>query len=98
MSVLVDFTIYPMDKGDSLSTHVAKALTIIKNSGLSYRLGAMSTSIEGEWDQVMAVVNQCFDELREDCDRVSMMIRVDYRKDRTGRIESKVMSVEEKMG
>ena len=98
MSVLVDFTIYPMDKGDSLSTYVAKALTIIKNSGLSYRLGPMSTSIEGEWVQVMAVVNQCFAELREDCDRVSMMIRVDYRKDRTGRIESKVKSVKEKMG
>ena len=98
MSVLVDFTIYPMDKGVSLSKYVARALTVIKKSGLSYRLGPMSTSIEGEWDQVMGVVDQCFDELRNDCDRISMMIRVDYRKGATGRMESKVTAVQKQMG
>ena len=98
MSVLVDFTIYPMDKGDSLSPYVAKALTIIEQSGLSYRLGPMGTAIEGEWGQVMDVVNRCFEELKKDCDRVSMMLRVDYRKDLTGRIETKIRSVKEKMG
>ena len=98
MSGLVDFTIYPMDKGVSLSKYVARALTVIKKSGLSYRLGPMSTSIEGEWDQVMGVVDQCFDELRNDCDRISMMIRVDYRKGATGRMESKVTAVQKQMG
>lgn len=98
MSVLIDFTIYPMDKGESLSPYVAKALTIIKQSGLPYRLGPMGTAVEGEWGQVMDVVNRCFEELKKDCDRVSMMLRADYRKDLTGRIESKIQSVEEKMG
>jgi uncharacterized protein (TIGR00106 family) len=97
MSVLIDFTIYPMDKGDSLSPYVARALTVIKSSGLDYKLGPMGTSIEGEWEQVMDVVNRCFEELKTDCDRVSMMLRVDYRKDTSGRIKSKVTSVENKM-
>jgi len=98
MSVLIDFTIYPMDKGESLSPYVARAAKIIKDSGLAYKLGPMGTSIEGEWEQVMDVVNRCFEELKKDCGRVSMLIRADYRKDTSGRIEGKVKSVEKKMG
>jgi uncharacterized protein (TIGR00106 family) len=97
MSVLVDLSIFPLDKGDSLSAHVARALKIIRDSGLPYRIGPMGTSLEGEWDQVMGVVNNCFQELRKDCDRVYVALKIDYRKGHSGRIESKVKSVQEKL-
>lgn len=97
MSVLVDLSIFPLDKGDSLSAHVARALKIIRDSGLPYEIGPMGTSLEGEWDQVMGVVNKCFQELKKDCDRVYMGLKIDYREGPSGRIESKVKSVQEKL-
>lgn len=97
MSVLIDLSIFPLDKGDSLSTYVARVLKIIKDSGLFYKIGPMGTSLEGEWDEVMGVVNKCFEELKKDCERVYMALKVDYRKGPSGRIESKVKSVEEKL-
>lgn len=97
MSVLIDLSIFPLDKGDSLSSHVARALKIIKDSGLAYELGPMGTSLEGDWDQVMGVVNSCFKEMKKDCDRVYMALKLDYRKGSSGRLKSKVKSVEKKL-
>ncbi len=97
MSVLIDLSIFPLDKGDSLSSHVARALKIIKDSGLPYEIGPMGTSLEGEWDEVVGVVNNCFQELKKDCDRVYVALKMDYRKGPSGRIESKVRSVQEKL-
>lgn len=97
MSLLINFSIFPLDKGESVSQYVARAVKIIKDSGLPYKLGAMGTSIEGEWDEVMDVVTRCFEELKQDCSRVYMDITGDYRKIRSDRIVSKVESVESKL-
>jgi len=97
MSVLIDFSIFPIDKGESVSLYVSRAVKIIRDSGLSYKLGPMSTSIEGEWEEVMAVVSRCFEELKKDCGRVYMTVKADYKKGESGRIESKVKSVEAKL-
>ena len=97
MSVLINFSIFPMDKGESVSQYVARAVKIIKDGGLPYKLGAMGTSIEGEWDEVMRVVTSCFEKLTEDCDRIYFTITGDYRKKGKNRITAKVESVEEKL-
>lgn len=97
MSVIIDFSIFPMDKGVSLSPYVARAIKIVKASGLPYRFGPMSTCIEGEWDEAMAVVNQCFEELRKDCDRVLINLKADCRKGPGGRMQGKIKSVESKL-
>ncbi len=97
MSVIIDFSIFPMDKGVSLSPYVARAIKIVKNSGLPYKFGPMSTSIEGEWDEVMAVVNRCFAELEKDCGRINLNLRADYRAGPSGRLAGKIRSVEEKL-
>jgi uncharacterized protein (TIGR00106 family) len=97
MSVLVDFSIFPVGKGESLSPYVARMVRIIKDSGLPHMLGPMGTSIEGEWHEVMAVVSRCFEELKKDSNRVYLSIKADYRKDASGRITGKVRSVQEKL-
>jgi len=97
MSLLINFSIFPLDKGESVSQYVARTVEIIKDSGLPYKLGAMGTSIEGEWDEVIDVVTRCFEELKEDCSRVYMGITGDYRKKGKNRITAKVESVEEKL-
>jgi uncharacterized protein (TIGR00106 family) len=97
MSVIVDFSLFPLDKGESLSPYVARSIKIIRDSGLPYEFRAMGTSIEGEWDEVMAVVHRCFEAMRADCGRVSLSLKADYREGPAGRIEGKVASVMEKL-
>ena len=97
MSVLINLAIFPSDKGESVSPYVARVIKIVKESGLIYKFGPMSTCIEGEWDEVMAVVKNCFEELKKDCGRIYLSMNVDYRKDLSARIVSKVKSVEEKL-
>ena len=95
--VLAELSIWPMDKGESVGAYVARALAVIEQSGLDYRLGPMGTTIEGEWEPVMAVVSQCFRELARDCNRISCSLKIDYRKGHSGRLESKVASVKKNM-
>ena len=97
MSLLINFSIFPLDKGESVSHYVARAVKIIKDSGLPYKLGPMGTSIEGEWGKVMMAVTRCFEELTEDCDRIYFTNTGDYRKKGKDRITAKVESVEKKL-
>jgi uncharacterized protein (TIGR00106 family) len=97
MSVLIDLSIFPLDKGASLSPYVARAVKIIKDSGLPHKFGPMGTTVEGEWDQVVGVLGECFKDLRKDCDRISMNIKFDYRKGPGGRIDGKMTSVKKRL-
>ena len=96
--LLAEISMWPMDKGQSVSIYVARVLDIIDRSGVAYRLGPLGTCIEGEWDDVMAVVKQCFDALAADSDRVAMTMKCDWRRGRTGALEGKIDSVEQKLG
>lgn len=96
--VLLEFSMSPMNKGESLSPYVARSLDIIDKSGLPYQLTPMGTIIEGEWEEVMAVVTACFDAMKTDCDRIGTHIKIDYRKGPGGRIKSKIAAVEAKLG
>lgn len=98
MSVLVQFSMSPLDKGESVSTYVARSIEIIAASGLPYRLGPMGTCIEGEWDEVMAVIRACHERMRQDCRRVSCSIKIDSREGHDGRLASKVDKVESLLG
>jgi uncharacterized protein (TIGR00106 family) len=96
--VVLDFSMSPIAKGESVSAYVARSLDIIDKSGLPYQLTPMGTIIEGEWAEVMGVVTACFEAMRADCDRISAQIRIDYRAGPGGRLKSKVRSVENKLG
>ena len=96
--VLLEFSMFPLGKGESLSRFVARSLDIIDRSGLDYRCHSMGTILEGEFDQVIDVVRQCFQAMADDCDRIECSIKLDYRKGRRGRLEAKVSSVEGKLG
>jgi uncharacterized protein (TIGR00106 family) len=93
--VLLDFSMTPLGKGTSVAPYVARCLEIVAASKLDYRLHAMGTTLEGEWDEVFAVVRRCFEALQPDCDRITCNLRVDYRAGPAGRLESKVQHVRE---
>lgn len=96
--VLLEFSMAPMGKGESVAPYVARCLSIVAASGVDYELHAMGTILEGEWDQVFAVVTRCFESLRVDCERISVSIKVDYRPGPPGRLRSKVEHVQELLG
>ncbi len=96
--VLLEFAMYPVGKGESLSPYVARSLDIIDKSGVAYQLTPMGTILEGEWNDVMAVVTKCFEAMRADCPRVEVALKVDYREGEASRLASKITSVEEKLG
>jgi len=96
--VLLEFSLYPTDKGESVSEYVKRNLAIIDDSGLPYKLGPMGTCLEGEYDEVMAVVKRCRDAMAVDCGRIAIQIKVDDRKGPGGRLESKVETLRAKTG
>ncbi len=95
--VLLEFSMSPLGKGESVGKYVSRSLAIIDRSGVDYRLNPMGTVIEGDWDQVFRVVKRCFEAMKKDCNRISVGIKVDYRKDHRGRLNSKVASIEKRL-
>jgi uncharacterized protein (TIGR00106 family) len=98
MTVLLEFSMTPLDKGESVSAYVSRSLDIIDKSGVPYKLGPMGTCLEGEWDEVMAVVKACMDKMKSDCSRVSVNIKMDVRDGAQNRLTGKIASVEKKLG
>ncbi len=95
--VLLEFSMSPLGKGESVSKYVAGSLDIIDKSGVDYRLNPMGTVLEGEWDEVMGVVKQCYERMKQDCPRISCVMKVDYREGHSGRLAGKVAAVEKQL-
>lgn len=95
MSVLLEFSMSPFDKGESLGEYVARSLDIVDKSGLPYRLTPMGTVIEGEWDEVMAAVKRCHEVVHAmGAPRITTSIRLGTRTDREQTMQDKIDSVE----
>ena len=93
---LMEFSMIPLDKGDSFSSYVAQTLTIVDESGLDYRMNPMGTVVEGEWDDLLALLTRCFRELEKQSNRISLTVKFDSRKGYSGTLGSKILSVEKK--
>ncbi len=96
--LLAEFSLTPLDKGASVSAWVSRSLDVVDKSGVSYRLGPMGTCVEGEWDEVMAVLRACFERMAEDCDRISIAFKGDWRRGASGRLTAKIAKVEATLG
>jgi uncharacterized protein (TIGR00106 family) len=81
--------------GAGVSEAVAAAVDVIRASGLPCETNAMFTNIEGEWDEVMAVVKQAVDEVAVRYPRVGLVLKADIRPGYTGQLSAKVERVEE---
>ena len=96
--LLLEFSMYPTDKGASVSDYVKRSLEIIDESGLPYRLGPMGTCLEGEYDEVMTVVKACYERMAADCDRIACSLKFDWRDGPGGRLDGKVETLKAKTG
>lgn len=94
MSVIAELTLFPLGKGESVGDYVAKIYGLIEQSGIDYMPGPMGTCIEGDWDEVMSLIDRCFKEMTKQSSRVYMTVAIDYRKDGLRRMRGKIDRIE----
>ncbi|RVU31414.1 MTH1187 family thiamine-binding protein [Neptunomonas marina] len=98
MKVMIDLCVVPMGVGVSVSSYVAACQQEIEAAGLSHLMHAYGTNIEGEWDEVFAVVKRCHEVVHElGAPRVTTSMRIGTRTDRDQTMADKVQSVTEKL-
>jgi uncharacterized protein (TIGR00106 family) len=96
--VLLEMSVTPLGVGDSVSQYVAECVELIDQSGLDYELHSMGTIVEGELEQVLDLMRRCIEQVAQHSDRVTCAAKLDFRRGQSGRIRSKVASVEQKLG
>jgi uncharacterized protein (TIGR00106 family) len=92
--MLVAFSVTPLGAGEAVGEIVAEAVRVVRDSGLPNRTDAMFTTIEGDWDETMAVVKQAVAAVAAKAPRVSVVIKADIRPGVTGALTAKVEAVE----
>jgi uncharacterized protein (TIGR00106 family) len=95
--MLVAISISPSgaDETGGVSESVAEAVRVVRDSGLPHETNAMFTNIEGEWDEVMAVVKAAVFKVAETSPRVGLVLKADLRRGHdTDQLSAKVERVE----
>ena len=92
--MIVAFSVTPLGVGADVAEYVADAVRVVRASGLPNQTDAMFTSIEGEWDEVMAVVKSAVDAVAAKAPRLSVTLKADIRPGVTGALTAKMASLE----
>jgi len=93
--MLASFSIVPVGIGEGLKQYVAEIMKIVDASGLEYAFGSMQTTVEGNEEDVMALILKCHRRIREMAPRVLTHIAIDDREGASGRIKGKTSEVED---
>ncbi|HIY43358.1 MAG TPA: MTH1187 family thiamine-binding protein [Candidatus Nocardiopsis merdipullorum] len=96
--MIVAFSVAPLGTGESVTPAVARAVEVVRESGLPNETSSMFTTVEGEWDEVMAVVKRAVDAAGQGAGRVSMTLKADIREGVSDGMHSKVEAVERELG
>lgn len=98
--MIIAFSVAPTETPNStaeMADAVSEAVRVVRASGLPNETNAMFTLIEGEWDEVMAVVKEATDAVLAVSPRVSLVLKADIRPGHTGQLSQKVDSVEKRL-
>lgn len=96
--ILAEFSMFPTDVGESKSKYVSQVIDYIDKSGINYKLTPMSTILEGEWDEVMKIITECYKILEPQVKRIYTVIKIDARPGKSEMMKSKIESVKNKLG
>lgn len=99
-SVLLEFAMFPTDKGESKSEYVSKIIKMIDESGFNYQLTPMGTIVEtSTMKEALSLIEKSYEVLdNEGCNRIYSTIKFDIRKNRSNRLKEKIESVKSKIG
>lgn len=95
--MIAAFSISPLGTSESVSEAVAGVVKLVRESGLPNETNAMFTNVEGDWDDVMALIKACVMKTAEDAPRVSVVIKLDYRPGAVDAMHNKVKAVEDRL-
>ena len=100
MSVLLEFSMFPTDKGESVSAYVSQVISMIRESEVNYQLTPMGTIIEtATLAEAMTLVEQAYSILdTAGCNRVYSSLKLDIRKGQENRLTGKLDSIRDKIG
>lgn len=96
--MLVELNIIPLGRGTHLSHDLGPILRLIDESGLPYCLTPAGTCIEGDWDEVMALVKQCHEHARIGSTHVMTSVRIEDELGATNKLHENIASVEHAAG
>ena len=96
---VVQISCTPLGEGSGgISKFVAGCLRLVEDSGLKYQLTPMGTILEGELDDIFALIRQMHESpFNAGAQRVSTLIKIDDRRDREHTMERKLRSVEQQL-
>ncbi len=98
MSVVLEFSMFPLDRGESVGEYVARIVRMIDERGISYQLTPMGTIVETETiEEALELVAQAYRLLEPDCNRVYAALKFDIRKGREDRLREKIASIEHRI-
>lgn len=92
--MLAAYSITPIGDGETVGEQVATAVRVIRDSGLPFRTAASFTEIEGQWDEVMAVIKQATDAVMATSNRCSIVVKADVQPGHTNTLDTKLDSLE----
>ncbi|MGA9834137.1 MAG: MTH1187 family thiamine-binding protein [Trebonia sp.] len=92
--MLIAFSVTPLGVGENVGEIVAEAVRVVRASGLPNRTDAMFTTVEGDWDEAMAVVKEAVDAVAALAPRVSLVLKADLRPGVTDALNAKVETIE----
>ena len=97
--MLVAFSIAPSSEepDGGVSEALARAVGIVRASGLPNHTDSMFTTLEGEWDECMDVVKRACEAVGAVSPRVSLVLKADIRPGFTGQLDAKVARIEERL-
>jgi uncharacterized protein (TIGR00106 family) len=95
--MIAAFSITPLGVGESVSGAVAEAVRLVRESGLPNETNAMFTNVEGDWDEVMALLKRCVDAVAAVAPRVSVVVKIDHRPGAVDALHRKVEVIEERL-
>jgi len=96
--MLIAFSVTPLGVGEDVGEIVAEAVRVVRSSGLPNQTDAMFTTVEGDWDEAMAVVKKAVDAVAARAPRVSLVLKADLRPGVTGALTAKVETIERHLG
>ena len=99
MSIMVEYAMFPTDKGESVSQYVSRIIGMLKESGITYQLTPMGTVFETEtMEEALNIIDKSYKLLEPDCNRVYSSVKFDIRKSEPGRMKKKIDSIEKITG
>lgn len=96
--MLVDLTILPLRGGRHISDELAEAIKLIDASGLPYQLTPSGTCIEGNWEEVMPLIQRCHNVIRSMSSHLVTLIKIEEEHDKENKLTTNIESVEQRLG